>query len=91
MIAFLRRGTLPESLVACVFNWTPVVRDGYRVGVPEGGAWRVVLNTDEQRWGGSGAGSMGTIDAVGEGTHGFAQSLPLSLPPLGALLLERVR
>ena len=60
VIAFMRRGRC-RVLVACVFNWTPVVRDGYRVGVPEGGAWRVVLNTDEQRWGGSGAGSWGRL------------------------------
>ena len=79
----------PDSLVACVFNWTPVVREGYRVGVPDGGDWRVVINTDDPRWGGSGAGTMGTIEASGEAAHGFAQSLPLTLPPLGALILER--
>jgi 1,4-alpha-glucan branching enzyme len=91
VLAFMRRGTSPESPVACVFNWTPVVREGYKVGVPDGGPWRVVLNTDEERWGGSGAGTTGTIDASAEGTHGFAQSLPLTLPPLGALILEPVR
>ena len=91
VLAFMRRGTSPNSLVACVFNWTPVVREGYHVGVPEAGTWRVVLNTDDQRWGGSGAGTMGMIEASGEAAHGFGQSLPLTLPPLGAVLLERVR
>ena len=91
VLAFMRRGTSPNALVACVFNWTPVVREGYHVGVPEAGTWRVVLNTDDQRWGGSGAGTMGTIEASGEAAHGFGQSLPLTLPPLGAVLLERVK
>ena len=66
-----------------------MVRDGYRVGVPAAGAWRVLLNTDEQRWGGSGAGTIGAIDATPDASHGFDQSLPLALPPLGALILER--
>ena len=87
----MRRGTSPDALVACVFNWTPVAREGYHVGVPEAGTWRVVLNTDDRRWGGAGAGTMGTIEASGEAAHGFGQSLPLTLPPLGAVLLERVR
>ena len=91
VLAFMRRGRSPDTIVACVFNWTPVVRGGYNVGVPEAGTWRVVLNTDDERWGGSGAGTMGTIEASGEAAHGFGQSLPLTLPPLGALLLERAR
>jgi 1,4-alpha-glucan branching enzyme len=89
VIAFMRRGAQPESPLVCVVNWTPVVRNGYRVGVPAAGAWRVLLNTDEQRWGGSGAGTIGAIDATPDASHGFDQSLPLALPPLGALIVER--
>ncbi len=67
--------------VLFVANWTPVVREGYRVGVPVSGAWTEILNSDDLRYGGSGVvnGVVGTDD---ESTHGYDQSLELTIPPL---------
>jgi 1,4-alpha-glucan branching enzyme len=59
-----------------------VVREAYRVGVPWGGRWREVLNSDATFYGGSGQGNMGGADAQDEPCHGRAHSLALRLPPL---------
>jgi 1,4-alpha-glucan branching enzyme len=75
------------ALVAVVLNLTPVARGGYRIGVPHGGGWRVILNSDDTRYWGSGAGTTGTVWADAAPMHGRDYSLLLDLPPLGALYL----
>jgi len=75
----------PPALVVC--NFTPVPRDGYRVGVPSGGAWHEVLNTDAESYGGTNKGNGGSVAAQPIASHGFADSLPLTLPPLATLIL----
>ncbi len=89
VLSFLRRGKdeeVPE--LACVFNFTPVVREGYRIGLPRGGRWREVLNTDAANYGGSGQGNLGGVDAEEVPCHGRPFSAALTLPPLGAVLLR---
>ncbi|MDX3907900.1 MAG: 1,4-alpha-glucan branching protein GlgB [Pigmentiphaga sp.] len=86
VFAYLRTDGERHVLVVC--NMTPVVRSGYRVGVPGGGRWREVLNSDASDYGGSGVGNGGAIDAQDQGAHGFPHSLSLTLPPLATLLLE---
>jgi 1,4-alpha-glucan branching enzyme len=76
-----------DSLVTLV-NMTPVPRRGYRVGVPKPGRWREVLNTDSGHYGGSNVGNFGNLAAAAEASHGLPQSVMLTLPPLGALLLK---
>jgi len=83
--AFLRQAG--GSLVLAVSNFTPVARHGYRVGVPMAGGWRETLNTDAGCYGGSGQGNQGAALTVAEPSHGHAQSLPLTLPPLSTLFL----
>jgi 1,4-alpha-glucan branching enzyme len=73
-------------LVAC--NFTPVVRERYRVGVPRAGAWREILNSDAPFYGGSGVGNLGRVQAEATPWHGKEQSLRLTLPPLATILLE---
>ena len=73
-------------LVVC--NFTPVPRIGYRVGVPHGGYWREMLNSDAREYGGSGMGNMGGVKADSEPSHGRPYSLSLTLPPLGAIFLK---
>jgi 1,4-alpha-glucan branching enzyme len=75
-----------EILVVC--NFTPVPRTGYHVGVPRGGRWLELGNSDASEFGGSGVGNLGGVDAVTRATHGQAWSLPLTLPPLGVLFLS---
>jgi 1,4-alpha-glucan branching enzyme len=88
VFAFLRYGdeTAPPVLVVC--NMTPVPRTGYRIGVPRPGEWKELLNTDAAYYGGSGIGNGGAVPALPVQSHGEAQSLALTLPPLGALFLH---
>lgn len=85
--AWLRHAAGEPSLLA-VHNFTPVPRQGYRIGIPQGGDWDVLLNSDAQAFAGSGAGSQGRVSSESCGAHGQAQSLVLDLPPLGTLLLR---
>lgn len=73
-----------------VHNFTPVPRENYRIGVPLPGRWQVLLNSDDDLYAGSGAGSRGELLSEEEGSHGEAQSVVLNLPPLGSLLLKPV-
>ena len=66
----------------------PMPRPGYRVGVPTGGRWRELLNSDATEYGGAGWGNMGGLDAEPLSHHGRPLSLPLTLPPLGAVFLK---
>ena len=73
--------------VLVVHNFTPVPRNGYHVGVPSRGRWRVLCNSDDEQYAGSGAGSRGELECSVESAHGQPQSLCLDLPPLGTLIL----
>jgi 1,4-alpha-glucan branching enzyme len=79
------RGT-PELLI--VANMTPVPRYDYRIGVPASGNWRERLNSDAGAYGGAGIGNGGQLWTQDVAAHGQAQSLSLTLPPLGLLILE---
>jgi 1,4-alpha-glucan branching enzyme len=84
VIAFLRRAWgHPDVLI--VANFTPVVRHDYRVGVPTGGRWRAVLDSDADRYGGSGAADVEAVEAVAVPAHGFDDSVVLTLPPLAVV------
>ena len=86
-LTFLRKArTGPPLLVAC--NFTPVPRVGYAVGVPTGGWWRELLNSDGHEYGGSGMGNGGGVSAAEVSAHGRPFSLSLTLPPLAAVFLK---
>jgi 1,4-alpha-glucan branching enzyme len=86
--SFLRRGSDPGDVILAVFNFTPVPRRNYRVGVPSGGSWRELLNSDAREFGGSGQGNMGGVEAAPLPSHGRPHSLMLTLPPLAAVFLR---
>ncbi len=90
VFAWLRFDSAGGKPVAVVTNFTPVPRVGHVIGLPAAGAWRVLLSTDEARFGGSGAGSMGEIEAEPVGYRDLSARAAVSLPPLGALYLEPV-
>jgi 1,4-alpha-glucan branching enzyme len=87
VFAFLRKGSDPRNMLAVVCNFTPLPRYEYRVGVPTGGPWREVLNTDSGLYAGSNVGNGGVVWARDEAWAGQPHSLCLTLPPLGALYL----
>ena len=88
IISFYRKGEGPDDVLLVACNFTPVVRANYRVGVPRGGFWREVLNSDAAIYGGSGQGNLGGIEAAPVPAHGRYHSLSLTLPPLGVIFLK---
>jgi 1,4-alpha-glucan branching enzyme len=87
VVAFTRKDSTGNPVVV-ILNFTPVVRHGYRVGVPRAGRWRELLNSDAQIYGGSGVGNLGGVDAEAQPYDGQSHSVSLSLPPLGAIFLK---
>ncbi len=86
VLSFLRRAADGSSVLA-VCNFTPVPRHNLLVGVPEGGYWLELLNSDAEIYGGGGVGNMGGIEAQPVPWHGRPRALTLTVPPLGFLLL----
>jgi len=87
VISFLRRGGGAPT-IAVVCNFTPVARQNYRIGVPTGGFWREILNSDANAYGGSGHGNFGGIEASPVPASGRYHSLNATLPPLGIVVFR---
>ncbi|MBT8165216.1 MAG: alpha amylase C-terminal domain-containing protein, partial [Acidimicrobiia bacterium] len=87
VLSFLRKDHNGGS-VLFAGNFTPVLRERYRIGVPSGGQWEVLLNSDWPGFWGTGAGPQGTAEADEIPMHGRPFSLELDLPPLGCVFLK---
>ncbi len=88
VFAYLRFGPWGTRPVLAVCNFTPVPREGYRIGVTHPVAWRELINTDAARYGGSNMGNGGLVQAEATPSHGLPASLLLTLPPLATLVLR---
>jgi 1,4-alpha-glucan branching enzyme len=88
IISFSRRGRSPDHPIIVVCNFTPVSRRNYRVGVPKGGYWKEILNSDASEYGGSGQGNLGGVTAEAHRYHGRDHSVSITLPPFGALFFR---
>jgi len=88
VLSFIRRARQGGDIILVVCNFTPRPRMSYRVGVPRGGYWQEMLNSDAPIYGGSGVGNFGGMDAAPVGAHGRLYSLALDLPPLGVVYLK---
>ena len=86
VFAFARKDG--ERLAVAISNFTPVPRENYRVGLPQGGRWSEIVNTDAQIYGGSNMGNAGVIHAEDIASHGHAVSARLTLPALATLILR---
>ena len=85
VVSYVRRAGDDHAVV--ILNLTPVPRERYRIGVPSAGRYRRVLSSDDMEWGGSGYGALHDVDTEPSPFHGYEQSVELTLPPLGALVL----
>ncbi|MDI6745522.1 MAG: 1,4-alpha-glucan branching protein GlgB [Rhodocyclaceae bacterium] len=88
VITFLRHGRRPGDSVLVACNFTPVARQNYIVGVPHGGYWQEILNSDASLYGGSGSGNLGGVEASPVAAQGHYHSLSLTLPPLSVMYLK---
>ena len=88
MFAWVREAGPDWRPVVVVANFTPEIRRDYRLGLPRGGRWREILNTDATVYGGTGAGNAGMVTAKASApAYGQAWSALLTLPPLSVLWL----
>ena len=87
VLSFLRYGS-DGSVLACVFNFSGAEHTRYRLGLPHGGTWREVLNSDATVYNGAGAGNFGAVEATEDPWHGRPASATLVLPPTSAIWLE---
>jgi 1,4-alpha-glucan branching enzyme len=89
VLSMIRWGPERDDAMIIICNFTPVVRENYLVGAPQGGYWREVLNSDAADYGGGGQGNEGGVEASPDPIHGRPFSLKLRLPPLGVLFLKK--
>ncbi|MFA5701161.1 MAG: 1,4-alpha-glucan branching protein GlgB [Desulfuromonas sp.] len=90
VLSFVRRDShaQPVRQLVCLFNFTPVVRHGYRIGMPLGGTYREIVNSDAAAYGGSNIGNGGAVDAEPQPFMGRSHSAVVTLPPLAFIVLQ---
>jgi len=89
VISFLRRDKNGNYLIF-VFNFTPIVRYDYKIGVPDKTLYKEIFNSDSFFYGGSNVGNLGQVLAISGWYHNFPQHVNITLPPLGFIVLERI-
>ena len=89
VLTWIRRAVDPRDFVVVVGNFTPVVREGYRVGVPEPGFYREIFNGDSEWYGGANIHNHGGVEAEDQPWHGHSWSILLRLPPLAVSVFKR--
>jgi 1,4-alpha-glucan branching enzyme len=88
-ISLFRRARPADDVILIACNFTPIPRQNFRIGTPHSGFWQEILNSDSHYYGGSGQGSLGTVEAAPVPSHGQPYSLNLTLPPLAAVFFKR--
>lgn len=88
ILTYMRTGRDPKDTIVVCCNFTPVPRDNYTIGVPRGGYWKEILNSDASEYGGSGKGNFGGVEAQNDSVHGRSHSLVLTLPPLSIVMFK---
>ena len=88
IVSFMRLAAKARRQVVCICNLSPVVRLGYRIGLPRPGHYRQILNTDATRFGGSGVGAIESVTAEAQPWQGKPYSAMFDLPPLATMWFE---
>jgi 1,4-alpha-glucan branching enzyme len=89
IVSFLRRAKDPNDFVVVVANFTPVPREGYRLGVPDAGFYRELLNSDSAFFGGGNMGNAGGVPSEPLAWQGRPHSVMITVPPLAVVFLKR--
>jgi len=88
VFSFLRWDRARQRPLVCAFNFTPIPRHNYRLGVPVAGRWDEALNSDAPLYGGSGQGNLGGVNSTPVAAHGHFHSINVTLPPLAAVVFR---
>ena len=91
VLCFSRKGKKSGDDIVVALNFTPVPRNNYFIGVPRGGFWKELLNSDSEEYGGSNQGNFGGVPSTNNSIHGKPFSINVTLPPLGIVLFKRNR
>jgi 1,4-alpha-glucan branching enzyme len=75
-------------MIVCVFNFNPVPKYGYKVGVPKAGYWKEILNSDSEAYFGSNIGNLGGVNTKDYSTHARPYTIEIALPPLAAVFFK---
>ncbi len=89
ILVYQRLGKAEDDTIICVLNLTPLTHHGYRIGLPQAGCYRELFNSDAEIFGGSNQGNMGKITSSATPFHGLNASAEITIPPLGALILQK--
>ena len=89
IISYIRRAQ-DGSFVIIVLNFTPVLRKGYRIGVPQAGQYREIFNSDAECYGGSNQGNGAGLNTENKAWMNQAQSIVMTIPPLGGIVLNKI-
>ena len=87
MLSYLRKSD--DENIIVILNFTPVIRENYRIGVPQTGSYEIIFNSDAEYYAGSNAGSQPSLIAEDIAWMNRGASLELTLPPLAALILKK--
>jgi 1,4-alpha-glucan branching enzyme len=88
IVSFIRRSPATGQEIICVGNFSPVMRENHRLGLPRAGRYKVLINTDAESYTGSGAADVDPITAEDIPSHGQGYSALLTLPPLATIWFE---
>ncbi|MFC2003954.1 1,4-alpha-glucan branching protein GlgB [Chloroflexota bacterium] len=88
VVSLMRKGRSPDDRVIVVCNFTPLTHFNYRIGVPQAGFWKELLNSDAAEYGGSGKGNIGVVEVAPIPLHDLPYSLTFTLPPLAAVFFK---
>jgi 1,4-alpha-glucan branching enzyme len=88
VVSLMRKGRSPDDFLVAVCNFTPTTHFNYRIGVPQPGFWRELLNSDASEYGGSGQGNLGEVEAAPISLHSRPYSLTITLPPLAIVFFK---
>jgi 1,4-alpha-glucan branching enzyme len=88
VIAFLRCAADPKDFIVFACNFTPVPRENYSVGVPQAGYYREILNSDSEQYGGGNMGNLGGVMSAATKSHGRANSISITIPPLAVVAFQ---
>jgi 1,4-alpha-glucan branching enzyme len=88
VLSFLRKSPSTNETIVCVYNFNPVPKRNYKVGVPKSGYWKEILNSDSENYFGSNIGNLGGVNTYDYSTHARPYTIEISLPPLAAVFFK---
>lgn len=87
ILTYVRKGHDEKNDLIIACNFTPILRENYRIGNPKKGKLKEILNSDETKYGGAGNGNP-NIKSSTKAWHGYKKSIEITIPPLGIVILK---